>query len=60
MTDAWDLTVNEGVAQELAAKAMRIKRPVRDQRKVNVPGANKLANKEIDAMDVLLGLAKYN
>ena len=59
MTDEWSLAVDEGTAKELAAKAMSMKKPVRDQSK-KPKSLFKKPNKEIDAMDVLLGLAKYN
>lgn len=58
--DEWNLEVNKETAEKLAKLAMPMKKPIRDQRKIKIPGADKLANKEIDAMDVLLGLAKYN
>lgn len=54
--DRWDLEVNEEVGKELASKAMTMSKPIRDQRKVKP----KKDNKQIDAMDVLLGLANYS
>ena len=56
--DAWSLEVNEEVGKEIASKAMRMSKPIRDQRKK--PETPKKENRHIDAMDVLLGLASYN
>ena len=58
LKDEWRLTVNDETAKELSAKAMRMSKPIRDQRKHK--DEPKKSNKEIDAMDVLLGLASYN
>lgn len=58
VADKWDITVTDEVAKKLSAKAMRMSKPIRDQRKVKEE--QKKNNKEIDAMDVLLGLANYN
>lgn len=55
-TDAWSLKVNKDIANKLAHLAMKMKKPIRDQRKIK-PEKD---NKKIDAMDVLLGLAHYN
>ena len=58
LKDKWDITIKDETAKELSAKAMRMSKPIRDQRKVKEePKKN---NKEIDALDVLLGLANYN
>lgn len=58
LKDEWNFSISEETATELSAKAMRMSKPVRDQRKhKEEPKKN---NKEIDAMDVLLGLASYN
>lgn len=58
MRDKWDITITDEVAKKLSARAMRMSKPIRDQRKTKEePKKN---NKEIDAMDVLLGLANYN
>lgn len=59
LKDEWRLTVNDETAKELSAKAMRMSKPIRDQRKHKEEQPKK-SNKEIDAMDVLLGLANYN
>lgn len=58
LKDKWEFNIEDSTAKELSAKAMRMSKPVRDQRKhKEEPKKN---NKEIDAMDVLLGLASYN
>ena len=58
LKDKWELEVSEEIGKDLGRLAMKMTRPVRDQRKkVTTP---KKSNKEIDAMDVLLGLASYN
>ena len=58
LKDEWNFSISEETATELSAKAMRMSKPIRDQRKhKEEPKKN---NKEIDAMDVLLGLANYN
>lgn len=59
LKDSWDITIKDETAKELSAKAMRMSKPVRDQRKVKEEQPKK-ENKHIDAMDVLLGLANYN
>ena len=58
LKDGWDFTIKDETAKELSEKAMRMSKPIRDQRKVK--DEPKKSNKEIDAMDVLLGLANYN
>ena len=58
LKDEWNIHISDSTAKELSEKAMRMSKPIRDQRKVkNEP---KKSNKEIDALDVLLGLASYN
>ena len=59
LKDKWDLVVGDETAKELSAKAMRMSKPIRDQRKHKEEQPKK-SNKEIDALDVLLGLANYN
>jgi len=56
LKDKWEFNIEDSTAKELSAKAMRMSKPIRDQRKVQI----KKENKKIDAMDVLLGLASYN
>ena len=58
LKDEWNFSISEETATELSAKAMRMSKPIRDQRKHKEEP--KKSNKEIDAMDVLLGLASYN
>lgn len=55
--DEWDIEVNKETAETLSHLAMKMKKPIRDQRKKTT---KKEENKKIDAMDVLLGLAQYN
>ena len=57
--DEWDLEVNKETAEKLAKLAMPMKKPIRNQSK-KAKDLFAKPNKEIDAMDVLLGLAKYN
>lgn len=52
----WEFEVPEETGRKLASKAFIMKKPVRDQSKKS---EQKKANKNIDAMDVLLGLADY-
>lgn len=59
MKDQWDLEVNDEIGKELASKAMTMTKPIRDQRK-DKEDKPKKDNAKVDAMDVLLGLAKYN
>ena len=58
LTDEWNIIITDSTAKELSTKAMRMSKPIRDQRKHKEEP--KKSNKEIDAMDVLLGLASYN
>ena len=57
LVDKWELSINKEHADEISKLAMRMKKPIRDQRKTTT---KKEENKKIDAMDVLLGLAQYN
>lgn len=68
MNDVWDITVDTETASKLATLTMKIKKPVREQKteeqatpiiKEQEKTSNKLVNKGIDAMDVLLGLTNY-
>ena len=59
LKDEWNFSISEETAKELSEKAMRMSKPIRDQRKVK-DDKKKEANKQIDALDVLLGLASYN
>ena len=61
ITNKWDLNIDKATADTLSKMAMKMKKPIRDQRKKTANEINrKMYNKEIDAMDVLLGLASYN
>lgn len=59
LKDKWEFHISDDTAKELSAKAMRMSKPIRDQRKVKEEPPKK-NNKHVDAMDVLLGLASYN
>lgn len=56
--DAWHITISEDTKNELQRLAMRMMKPKRA--KVQTETQKQVENKHIDAMDVLLGLAKYN
>lgn len=58
LKDEWNFSISEETAKELSAKAMRMSKPIRDQRKHKEE--LKKSNKQIDALDVLLGLANYS
>ena len=53
--EKWDLEVNKETADKLVKLAMPMKKPIRTKKEIA-----KTRNKDIDAMDVLLGLAQYN
>lgn len=55
--DSWNITIDEDTKNELQRLAMRMMKPKRAKVQTET---QKQANKTIDAMDVLLGLAKYN
>ena len=57
--NGWDFHIEKDVADKLFPLAMRMSKPIRDQRKIK-PEETKVNNDEIDAMDVLLGLAHYS
>lgn len=56
MKDKWDLSITKDAYDKLRKKAFSIKRPERNQSKKS---EQKIDNKKVDAMDVLLGLASY-
>jgi len=58
LKEKWTLKVSDEVKDELRKLAMPMNKPIRNQRKVKQE--EKKSNKEIDAIDVLLGLASYN
>lgn len=63
MDSVWNIPVATETASKLAKLTMKIKRPVKEQKKEEVitpQETTKQNNKRIDAMDVLLGLANYN
>lgn len=55
--EEWHIEVNKDTAVTLSKLAMKMTKPIRDQRK---PEIKKELNKHVDAMDVMLGLANYN
>lgn len=56
--DKWEVNIKSTTAEELSRKAMRMSKPIRDQRKHKEEP--KKSNKQIDAIDVLLGLTNYS
>lgn len=59
LKDKWDITIGDETAKEISTKAMRMSKPTNIRAKAREE-LKKKHNKEIDAMDVLLGLANYN
>ena len=55
----WDFTIEKDLADKLFPLAMRMSKPVRHQKKTSSE-KTEVNNNEIDAMDVLLGLAHYS
>lgn len=58
----WELEVSDDLAKALASTAMTMRKPKRDQSKkkeVEQPAPTPEEKPVIDAMDVLLGLARY-
>lgn len=58
--DKWTLNVSNETATKLMKLAFDIKKPIRTKEIKIHKIEQKKNNKEIDAMDVLLGLASYN
>ena len=58
--DKWEVNIESTTAEDLSRKAMRMSKPIRDQSKKATEEKKKEANKQIDALDVLLGLANYS
>lgn len=58
MSEEWDIPISKELTDKLLATTLKMKKPIRDQRKK--PEEPKKDNSEINALDVLLGLAKYN
>ena len=52
MKDEWDFEIKDETARKITATAMKMKKPTRAK-------AEPKEKKEIDALDVLLGLASY-
>ena len=60
LTKEWSIKVSEEIGKKLAGLAFKTKKPIREQKKKVTPEEDaKTKNKQIDAMDVLLGLANY-
>lgn len=55
----WNLSVSDETATKLSKIAMSISKPPRDQSKKSKQSEHTESKPVIDAMDVLLGLAKY-
>lgn len=56
--EEWNLEIDNELKDELRGLAMKMKKPVRA--KAEKKEEPKKPNREINAMDVLLGLANYN
>ena len=64
LANEWNFTVNAEVAGKLAYLTMKTKKPVRikkftQEKNKNTQEVSKQMNKQIDAVDVLLGIANY-
>lgn len=57
--DVWNFDITPELAKEFNTMAFKMKRPVRTKATPTMTDIKKEANKKIDALDVLLGLAKY-
>lgn len=55
----WNFSIEKDIADKITPLAMSIKKPMRYQSKQSTPEEVKVNNKNVDAMDVLLGLACY-
>ena len=61
MSEEWDISISKELTDKLLATTLKMKKPIRDQRKKDKPkDLFQKPNSEINALDVLLGLAKYN
>lgn len=60
LTDKWNLEVSESTGRKLSSTAFKMKKPITVKATELVAEPPKKSNKEIDAMDVLLGLTSYN
>ena len=62
LTSEWNLKISDDAGKTLASRTMKLSKPKRDQSKNASPKSELLAkahNTQVDAMDVLLGLASY-
>lgn len=59
-TDPWDISIDDSTAKTLVADTVKITRPTRKVNNDPDDAKQKINNKQIDAMDVLLGLAQYS
>lgn len=56
----WEYIISKELATKLASTTMSIKKPIRHQKKIpTVPVNTNNQSEQVDAMDVLLGLAQY-
>ena len=59
LKDEWNLEVSDETGKLLAEKAFKMTKPIRKKVEQTEPEAKKKSNKQVDAMDVLLGFASY-
>lgn len=60
LKDEWSLDVSDETGKLLAEKAFKMTKPIRAKvEQATEPEVKKKSNKQIDAMDVLLGFASY-
>lgn len=55
-TNSWDIEITKDVATKLQMMTLRMKKPIRNQRRVK----SEQMEGKVDALDVLLGLASYS
>ena len=60
LQDKWDISVEKEVAEQLARLSIPVSKPIKTKVDKEEEPKPKKSNREIDAMDVLLGLAHYN
>lgn len=59
-TSVWDFAIKEETKDALARLTLKMSKPVRNQSVKTEQVVEAKENKQVDAMDVLLGLANYN
>lgn len=57
LKEKWSLNVSEEVKDELRKLAMKMKKPIRDQRKVKKVEEKKEVKQPVDLLDIIYGLA---